>query len=160
MSIEQTTHSPLRRDALHGLPKNSGKPPSIEVRGPRSSESSSLLTRRQMLRRMCAGFGMLGLSGLLGPQAVFGASALPAPHFRPRAKRVIFLFMNGGPSHVDTFDPKPMLATRNGQDPPEVGRMRKGRKLMQSPFRFARHGQSGIEVSELFPEVGKCIDDI
>src|SRR5216117_2749447 len=116
-------------------------------------------SRRQMLQRMCAGFGMVGLAGML-PRIAAAGGLGPVAHFAPRAKRVIFLFMNGGPSHVDTFDPKPMLATRNGQDPPEVGRMRKGRKLMQSPFRFARHGQSGIEVSELFPEVGKCIDDI
>ncbi|PYM09650.1 MAG: hypothetical protein DME18_17625, partial [Verrucomicrobia bacterium] len=160
MSIEQTTHSPLRRDALHGLPKNSGKPPSIEVRGPRSSESSSLLTRRQMLRRMCAGFGMLGLSGLLGPQAVFGASALPAPHFRPRAKRVIFLFMNGGPSHVDTFDPKPALETFAGQQPTgELYKKSKGTGFMPSPLQFQRCGQSGIDVSETLPDLGRIIDD-
>src|SRR3989442_8758360 len=164
MSIEQTTHAPLRRDALHGLPKNSGEPPSIEVRGTRSSESSSLLTRRQMLRRMCAGFGMLGLSGLLGPQAVFGASPLPAPHFKPRAKRIIFLFMNGGPSHVDTFDPKPALATHAGKPVPDsiakkVNRNRGG-KLMPSPFQFAQHGKSGIPVAEIYPELAPCVDDL
>src|SRR6266513_3082989 len=79
----------------------------------------SLFTRRQMLHRMCAGFGMLGLASLLGPPSAFAASALPAPHFRPRAKRVIFLFMNGGPSHVDTFDPKPALTRHDGKPLPE-----------------------------------------
>src|SRR6188768_743009 len=69
----------------------------------------SILSRRDMLRRMCGGFGMVGLAGLLGPQVLFAGSNVRAPHFKPRAKRVIFLFMNGGPSHLDTFDPKPAL---------------------------------------------------
>jgi len=60
-----------------------------------------------MLTRMAAGFGLVGLSGLLGPGAATAADAMRVPHARPRARRVIFLFMNGGPSHVDTFDPKP-----------------------------------------------------
>src|SRR5678816_1656103 len=68
----------------------------------------SMINRRDMLRRMCGGFGLVGLAGLLGPQMLF-ADNKRAPHFKPRAKRVIFLFMNGGPSHVDTFDPKPAL---------------------------------------------------
>ena len=77
-----------------------------------------VLNRRQMLERMAAGFGLLGLGGMLGPSALFaGTGGAPAPHFRPRAKRVIFLFMNGGPSHVDTFDPKPALKTFEGQQP-------------------------------------------
>ena len=85
------------------------------------------------------------------------------PHFEPRASRVIFLFMNGGPSHVDTFDPKPKLAELAGQDIPEslIDPRRKPKgKLMPSPFRFAKHGQAGIEVSELFPEVASRIDDL
>src|SRR4051794_14048180 len=113
------------------------------------------INRREMLRNLGGGFGTLGLAGALAGGGYLTAASratdpmAPRPtHFKPRAKRVIFLFMNGGPSHVDPSDPKPMLATRNGQDPPEVGRMRKGRKLMQSPFHFVRHGQSGIEVSE------------
>ncbi|MCA1686146.1 MAG: DUF1501 domain-containing protein [Planctomycetia bacterium] len=88
---------------------------------------------------------------------------LPA-HFPARAKRVIFLFMNGGPSHVDTFDPKPVLSRRDGGAVPEGLAKKSGRKnvakLMGSPFKFSRYGQSGIEVSELYPEVGRCIDDI
>jgi len=64
-----------------------------------------------MLQRMCAGFGMVGLAGLLGPESLLAFADDRAPHFAPRAKRVIFLFLNGGPSHVDTFDPKPALMT-------------------------------------------------
>jgi hypothetical protein len=125
------------------------------------------INRREMLRALGGGFGTLGLAGTLAgsapapPPRAAGPMAAKAPHFTPKAKRVIFLFMNGGPSHVDTFDPKPALVKRHGQGPPEsAGRMRKGRKLMQSPFKFAKYGQSGIEVSELFPETAKCIDDV
>jgi hypothetical protein len=133
------------------------------------------LTRRELLGRIGGGFGALGLAGAFAEAGLIaGAFAdetnVPAdplaprpPHFEPRAKRVIFLFMNGGPSHVDTFDPKPKLAELAGQDIPESFRdpKRKAKgKLMPSPFRFARHGQAGIEVSELFPEVAARIDDI
>jgi hypothetical protein len=129
------------------------------------------LSRRDMLRQVGAGFGSLGLAGVLAADSVAGAapteSAIADPlaprhgHFPARAKRVIFLFMNGGPSHVDTFDPKPMLAKYNGKEPPRgVDRVSKNAKLMQSPFRFQKSGKSGIEVSEIFPHVGSCIDDI
>src|SRR5262249_26199513 len=77
-----------------------------------------------------------------------------------RAKRVIFLFMNGGPSQVDTFDPKPELDRMHGMDPPAGATSRKDVKLMKSPFKFRKFGQSGIEVSELFPETCRHIDDI
>src|SRR4051794_22555197 len=88
----------------------------------RSQISNDGPSRRQMLRGMAGGFGMLGLAGLLGPQALagsFGAASGTSvtPHLAPRAKRVIFLFMNGGPSHVDTFDPKPALQKYAGQQP-------------------------------------------
>src|SRR6185503_15423824 len=107
------------------------------------------LTRRQMLQRMSAGFGMLGLANLLGPRTAFATtstSAAPMPHFAPKAKRVIFLFLNGGPSHVDTFDPKPALKTHEGKLPEgELYKKNKGSGYMPSPLQFARHGQSGIE---------------
>src|SRR5258705_2846369 len=74
------------------------------------------LSRRQMLQRMCAGFGMVGLGGML-PRIAAASSASPLAHFAPRAKRVIFLFMNGGPSHVDTFHPKPGLVQIEGKQP-------------------------------------------
>jgi len=118
------------------------------------------LNRRQMLRRMAAGFGMLGFAGLLGPRSIFGANALNAPHLKPRAKRVIFLFMNGGPSHVDTFDPKPALQKNEGQQPSgDLYKKNKGTGYMPSPLRFDRCGQSGIEVSESLPHLGRVIDE-
>src|SRR6186713_3354362 len=84
---------------------------------PAFSTVDAMISRRRMLQRMASGFGMLGLAGLLGSRAASAASVLSSPHLRPRAKRVIFLFMNGGPSHVDTFDPKPALMKFEGQQP-------------------------------------------
>jgi hypothetical protein len=124
-----------------------------------------LLNRRQMLHRMCAGFGMVGLAGMLGPQSLLAAaasagSATRLPHFTPRAKRVIFLFMNGGPSHVDTFDPKPKLKELEGQQPTgELYKKNKGTGFMPSPLSFSKYGQSGIEVSETLPNIARVIDD-
>src|SRR5882672_4012076 len=107
---------------------------------------ASALTRRQMLTRMAAGFGLVGLSGLLGPGAATAADAMRVPHARPRARRVIFLFMNGGPSHVDTFDPKPALKKLEGQQPgDDLYKKSKGTGFMPSPLRFDRCGRSGIE---------------
>jgi hypothetical protein len=135
------------------------------------------LTRREVLRRCGAGFGTLGLAGVLAEAGLLGAPVADAPgspagnplspkpsHFPPRARRIIFLFMNGGPSHVDTFDPKPALTKYNGQRPPALNSINTGRQgrttLMQSPFQFHRSGRSGIEVSEIYPEVARHIDDI
>jgi hypothetical protein len=132
------------------------------------------LTRREMLCRCGVGFGALGLAGLLGDAGLLapagaaegGAALHPlapkVPHFRPQAKHVIHIFLNGGPSHVDTFDPKPMLAKYDGQPLPtgNLPTERKTGAAFASPFRFERHGQSGIEVSEIFPHVASCIDDI
>ncbi|RYD34978.1 MAG: DUF1501 domain-containing protein [Verrucomicrobiaceae bacterium] len=108
---------------------------------------------------MCAGFGMLGLAGIAG--AGTAAAATPgAPHFAPKAKRLVFLFMNGGPSHLDTFDPKPALLARAGEQPGgELYKKSKGAGYMPSPFAFKRHGQSGIEVSETLPHLAGIIDD-
>lgn len=136
------------------------------------------LSRREMLCRIGGGFGALALSSTLCEAFSVGAAHaenVPAiahgsnftldprpPQFPARAKRVIFLFMNGGPSHVDTFDPKPALAKYAGQTPDAVklGDGNNHGKLMPSPFTSKRYGQSGIEVTELFPELGSCIDDI
>src|SRR5258705_6415072 len=115
------------------------------------------LSRRQMLQRMCAGFGMVGLAGML-PRIAAASSASPLAHFAPRAKRVIFLFMNGGPSHVDTFDPKPGLEKFAGQQP--EGKKTKGSGFMPSPLKFNRCGRNGIEISETLPNIGSIIDDI
>src|SRR5262249_39519079 len=103
----------------------------------------------------------LTTSAQAAPANTAGPLAPKPTHFPAKAKHVIFLFMNGGPSHVDTFDPKPGLVQYNGQDPPKAGASREeGRELMRSPFRFDRYGRNGIEVSELFPHLGGCIDDI
>jgi len=117
-------------------------------------------SRRELLCRMGGGFGGLALAALAGPAAT-GAGGKP-PHGRARAKRVIFLFLNGGLSHVDTFDPKPMLARHHGAPYPGGNPMteRKTGNLMRSPFEFRRSGRSGIEVSEIFPLTGAAIDRI
>src|SRR3954463_16366416 len=131
--------------------------------------SDHFLTRRQMLQRCGMGIGALALGNLL-TQAGFAQAAGDAvnplavknPHFPGKAKRVIHLFMNGGPSQVDTFDPKPMLAKYAGQNlpTPNLKTERRTGAAMPSPYKFARHGQSGIEVSEIFPNVAKCVDDL
>jgi hypothetical protein len=129
------------------------------------------LTRRDFLSRCGLGLGMLGLANLVVPQAgnAFAeqvASASPlAPrgaHFAAKAKRVIHIFANGGPSHVDTFDPKPALARLHGKALPmdNLATERRTGAAFRSPFAFRKYGQSGIEVSDLFPHVAEHIDDI
>jgi hypothetical protein len=127
------------------------------------------MTRRDMLQHLGAGLGALGLAtvfadgGLLaGPSGAVNPLAPKPPHFRPRAKRLIHLFMNGGPSQVDTFDPKPALATYNGKPMPEGGLRteRQTRNLMMSPFSFSRCGHSGLEVSDIFPNLAKMADEL
>ena len=123
--------------------------------------------RRQMLRQFDNGFGMLGLAGLLADETRANAASDPLtvkqPHYPAKAKRLIFLFMSGGPSHIDTFDPKPRLQRDNGKplpfEQPKLVRTRTT-NLLQSPFKFAKQGQSGIEVSELFPHLSRHIDDL
>ena len=109
------------------------------------------LNRREMLRRWGGGLGAMALSAMLTEEV--RAHSHPAsplaprePHFQPRAKRVIFIFLNGGPPQIDTFDPK-CRVVRNGV-------------TYASPYRFHRHGQSGLSVSEVFPEVGSCADHL
>ncbi len=125
------------------------------------------ISRRDMLKSSGTGLGVLGLAGLLADEAKASpASTNPlAPkiaHFPAKAKHVIHLFMNGGPSQVDTFDPKPELTKQHGKTPGAAGLKteRKTGPLYKSPFSFKKYGQSGIEVSEIFPEIGSCIDDI
>jgi hypothetical protein len=123
-----------------------------------------------MLGRLAGGFGTVALAGMLAdearPHATDGATALP--HFRPRARRVIFLFMNGGPSQVDTFDPKPELFRWEGKRLPVLpentnkllGKPRPLGNAFPSPWKFQKYGACGMEVSELFPEVARCVDDL
>ena len=123
-----------------------------------------MMTRREALQKVGTGFGMVGLANALaGAEPSFGASLDPkTPHFPAKAKQVIFLFLNGGPSQVDTFDPKPALKKYHGQPiPGDYPKAKQERgTLMQSPFSFRRYGQSGLEVSELFAKTAACIDDI
>ncbi len=105
------------------------------------------------------GLGALGLGEILSANALADTGA---PHFPGTAKRVIHFFLNGGPSHVDTFDPKPALQKYAGKELPK-GKRRTERKTgaaFPSPFEFKRYGQSGIEVSSLFPKIAECVDDI
>jgi len=125
-------------------------------------------TRRDFLRDSFCGFGSLALASLLQQEAVRANPLAPRSPHRPdpRAKAVIFLFMAGGPSHLETFDPKPLLNRLHGQPrPAEFGEARyqfisRDARLLGSARQFQKHGQSGIEVSNLFPHTAECIDDI
>src|SRR6476646_742297 len=128
------------------------------------------LNRRHFLRTAGAGFGSLALAAMLADEGKLLADTDPLapkkPHFDARAKRVIFLFMCGGPSHVDTCAPKPGLTRLNGQKLPDSFgpvKTRRGvdkNKLLASKRSFKKYGQSGIEVSDWFPHTGGVIDDI
>jgi hypothetical protein len=133
-------------------------------------KSGQPVTRREALCRIGNGFGMLAFAGMVGESlglaetlaaqaATFSNGGL---HHAAKAKHVIFLFMNGGLSQVDSFDPKPMLDKYHGQPLPggPVATERKTGALMRSPFTFKKYGQCGMDVSELFPHVGGCADDI
>jgi len=128
------------------------------------------VSRRSALCRLGAGFGLVALSNMVQSslaQAEATGSGTPGIlkdlHFKPRAKRVVFLFMNGGVSHVDTWDPKPMLEKHHGEPVPQgmapFQNTRPG-NLMKSPFKFQKYGQSGMDFSELWPKLGECADDL
>ena len=125
----------------------------------------TIFSRRQWLARMGSGFGLLALRDLLGAELdrATHPHSVRASHHPARAKRVIFLYMPGGPSHVDLFDPKPRLARDNGKplpfDKPKLERTKTG-NLLASPWSFSRHGPSGTAVSELLPHVASCVDDL
>jgi len=131
------------------------------------------VTRREALCRIGNGFGMLAFAGMVGESLATAATLVASQldpkvrasgglHHAAKAKHVIFLFMNGGLSQVDSFDPKPMLEKYHGQPLPggNIATERKTGALMRSPFAFKKYGQSGMDVSELFPHVGECADDI
>jgi len=118
--------------------------------------TQNLVSRRLALKSLASGFGYLAFASLAHEaRAAEGALAPKVPHFAARAKRVIFLCMNGGPSHVDLFDYKPELNRRSGEVSP-VG----GGNLLGSPFKFAQHGKSGLWMSEVFPELARHADDL
>ncbi len=132
--------------------------------------NSSVVTRRQLLTQAFAGFGSLALTGLLAEEslsATRSAARSPLaprqPHFAPRAKRVIFLFMHGGPSHVDTFDYKPLLERDDGKLLPFAGarvQITPTDKLLASPWKFKQYGEGGLHISSLFPHLAECADDL
>src|SRR5438128_1481475 len=121
------------------------------------------LSRREWLRASSLGFGYLAWAALQAEQC---RAETRAPHFAPRAKNVIFLFMDGGVSHVDSFDPKPELDRRDGQKigqwkpTPKSQSVNPTRAWKKSPWTFAQHGDSGLPVSALFPHLATCIDEL
>jgi hypothetical protein len=124
------------------------------------------LSRRQLLQSISCGFGYLAMSALTAQSAMaarVNPLAARAPLFAPRAKRVIFLFMQGGPSQVDTFDPKPKLEADDGKEIKfNVARTRTvtARKILRSPWKFKQYGQCGQWVSELLPHIAQHVDDL
>ncbi len=117
------------------------------------------LSRREALTKMASGLGMLGMAAT--SDAARDPFAPKPAHFKPKAKRVIYLVLNGGLSQVDSFDPKPMLDRHHGQPVPGGAPQTESSvgNLMRSPFSFQKYGQSGIEVSDIFPKIGGVIDD-
>ena len=137
----------------------------------RNSDLIKITTRRQFFGRCAVGIGGLALSSLLNERLLASVLENPMapkqPHFKPRAKRAIYLHMAGAPSHLDLFDYKPKLVELNGTDCPESF-FKKDRfafikgvpKLLGTPHKFARHGQCGMELSNLLPHLATIVDDI
>ncbi|MBB6048801.1 DUF1501 domain-containing protein [Armatimonas rosea] len=131
--------------------------------------TNNATSRRQLLKSSALGFGNLALLGLLDQEARASSRdtrnplAPKPPQFPAKAKRVIFVFLHGGPSQVDTFDPKPLLTRDHGKPfPGQIPRIVSSPtgNLLKSPWQFKHYGQSGIEVSDLFPHLGGCVDDL
>ena len=122
------------------------------------------LTRREALKVASNGFGMLALSALMADETYAGLANHKGPHFAPKAKNIVFLYMPGAVSHVDTFDPKPKLTELDGKlfdGLFQPGAKREtDRKWMKSPWKFNQYGQAGIPVSDLFPHLATCVDDL
>lgn len=133
---------------------------------PSGKSTARALSRREALARCANGFGALALSSLLAEKALASAANTLSPrppHHAPRARSVIFLYMDGGPSQVDTFDPKPRLTAENGKPfamKMEPTQFNNNGSTLGSPWEFREHGQSGIPVSSLFPHVARCVDDL
>src|SRR6266436_2491290 len=130
-----------------------------------------LLTRRQLLRQMGTGLGLLGFASLLQDAGLLVSTAAAAignplapkqPQFPARAKRIVHIYLNGGPSHVDTFDPKPALKKYESKIIPNgnLTTERETGAALPSPFKFAKYGQSGTEISEIFTKTAAHVDDI
>jgi len=127
---------------------------------PKDTTGGGIWSRREMLGRAGTGMGLLALGAMAPPASAASGSLAPkAPHHRPRAKRIIHIFLNGGPSQVDTFDPKPRLQAFHGKTAPiHLKTERKTGMAFGSPFAFKRYGESGLPISELFAEVGAHAD--
>ncbi|MBL9136588.1 MAG: DUF1501 domain-containing protein [Verrucomicrobiales bacterium] len=132
-------------------------------------DSIRATTRRRFLRQCATGMGSLALASLLDEKllAADAAGVASGPHFAPKAKNIIYLFQSGGPSHLDLFDPKPELTKRNGQQVPEelvknirLAQIGKNAALLGSPYKFQRHGKSGMWLSELLPHLSTIVDDV
>ena len=127
-------------------------------------EYAPSVTRRHFMNRGALGFGSLALAGLMQKEQVGATPWEPKPpHFAPRARSVIFLYMDGGVSHVDSFDPKPLLAKENGQRPKfkvDATVFNNNGNILKSPWEFKQHGQSGIPVSDLFPHIAANADEL
>jgi hypothetical protein len=129
---------------------------------------NGLISRRALLRRSAVGFGSLALSSLLARETSVRAAEADSlggsvPHFAPHAKRIIFLLMSGGPSQVDTFDPKPLLTRDDGKPLPFAKprvQFNTTSNLLKSPWRFQQYGANGLWVSELFPRLAQHVDDL
>ena len=125
------------------------------------------MTRRRMLQRSTLGFGSVALADLLRNDGLLGMESLSPSHSRATTRSVIFIFQGGGPSQVDTFDPKPLLQELHGRDVPEsigknIPKIARSplNNLLGSPWKFRPYGESGIPVSDLHPELGRCVDDL
>lgn len=125
------------------------------------------ISRRQMLQTSTLGFGAAALAAMLHDEHLLAADALPTTHHQATAKQVVFIFLGGGPGQNDTFDPKPELTRLHGQNVPEsiarqVPQIARAplHNLLASPWKFQRAGESGLEISELFPHVATCADDL
>src|SRR5882757_8941205 len=132
-------------------------------------KSGNPVTRREALRRVGNGFGMMAFAGMVnesllraGPVTADGGILTGKLDHPQRVKRVIFLFMNGGCSSIDSFDPKPALEKYDGKPLPggDIKTERRTGELMKSPFKFKKYGQSGMDLSELWPNLGEVADDI
>ena len=126
-------------------------------------KSRNPLTRREALRRVGNGFGMMAFAGMLQQSMLRAGGVLTGKLDYPqKVKRVIFLFMNGGCSTIDCFDPKPALEKYDGQPLPggDIKTERRTGELMKSPFKFSKKGQCGMDISELWPNLGEVADDI
>lgn len=140
----------------------------VNVNHYRQSCPGSVLTdqsRRSFLKTSSAGFGWLALNGLLGDRSFAGPTQTARREIIPRARNVIFCFMDGGPSHVDTFDPKPMLTKHQGEPMGDRADARRsqatpGRVWLGSPWKFRQRGESGLWVSDLFPRIAEVADEL